>query len=1162
MLLNRSDCWRIVGCGAIMVAILLCHDLDADDAVSFNRDIRPILAENCFFCHGQDEKQRQAGLRLDQRTAALENEAIIPGDPLNSTLIERVLSTDSEAIMPPPHSNRSLTQEERDLLKQWVQQGAVYEQHWAFATPIRPLTPPIKNKGWARNPIDHFVLAKLESAGLATSPEAERVKLIRRLSIDLTGLAPTPAEVNAFIQDERPDAYEQLVDRLMASPHYGERMALPWLDAARYSDSNGFQQDGDTFQWAWRDWVVLALNDDLPFDQFTIWQLAGDLLPDATIDQKIASGFNRNHMLNGEGGAIAEEQRFVNMFDRIDTTSTTWLGLTMACAQCHDHKYDPITQRDYYSLMDAFNRVPETGTPQYQSSRVRVAAPFVEAPTEQNLVTIADFDSKLAEARKVANAEADRVYAEWRATDERVRQLAKSIADYRKTCAPQFKAWQQKALAELASRAKPAELRGMIHRFPLDELEGKTLGETVAGLDALLVAGKLEAADRDGNVGVKLNGKTHFDSANAALELKYDQPFTLAAWIKSDGKAGGAVFSRMDLSQGYRGFDVWVQGGIGTHIIHQWPGNAIKVISKDQLVPNQWQHVVISYDGGQNASGVKIYIDGKLSEGYVESDNLKGTIESKVPFRIGGRTPMQYSWNGSVDDIRIYNRELTVDELPLAKTDPATAILAMEPDQRNEAQETSLLDYFLNQHDPNHQTLRAELTATQKQWNDFNSDSQNSAGLQASEPFRQSLSKPALAALDKLAQARSEEESAELEKGYRTYFESKVRPSLKSKIPELKVPDTLQAQLSAYRVDKVPKVMVMSDAKPRKTSILNRGQYLQPTEPVTFATPAFLLPLPAGAPDNRLGFAQWLVSDDHPLTARVQVNRMWQYFFGTGIVSTPEDLGVQSEYPVHKDLLDWLAVEFRESGWSVKAMHRLILTSSTYRQSSRMTEQHRSQDPGNLLYSRASRFRMPSPILRDWALSSSGLLVDTVGGAPVYPYQPDNVWEPLAITKERDFTYPASTGPSLYRRSLYTFWRRTVGPSNMFDASNRQACRVGASQTSTPLHALTTLNDPTWVEAARELAQSAMRSEPDVETRIGNVFQRVVSRPATTKEQAQLLSAYKRQLEIYVESPELASQLLEIGESPFDPKLDPLESAALTAVSLGVLNLDEALTRE
>ncbi|MEX0819385.1 MAG: DUF1549 and DUF1553 domain-containing protein, partial [Pirellulaceae bacterium] len=676
--------------------------------------------------------------------------------------------------------------------------------------------------------------------------------LIKRLSIDLTGLPPTPQEVDAFITDPDPRAYETLVDRLLDSPHYGERLALPWLDAARYADSNGFQQDGDTWQWMWRDWVVRALNDDLPFDQFTIWQLAGDLLPDATTDQQIASGFNRNHLLNGEGGAIPEEQRFVILFDRIDTTATTWLGLTMACAQCHDHKYDPITRRDYYSLLDAFNRVPESGTPQRQSSRIRVAAPFIELPTEANKARIAELESQIAAADAEVNAATEAAFASWRAG---------------------------------------------------------------------------------------------------------------------------------------------------------------------------------------------VFADGKLVNGI---------------------------------------------ELP--------------------------------------------------------------------ESLVELLRKP--------ESERTDAEQKTLETGLRSHFDQKLRQELISKLPAVGKRDSFKKQLADYRGDQIPRVMVMSDAQPRETSILDRGEYLNPTEKVSFATPAFLPPLPEGAPANRLGFAQWLVAPEHPLTARVQVNRMWQYFFGTGIVKTPEDFGVQSEYPVHKDLLDWLAVEFRESGWSMKKMHRLIVTSATYRQSSRVTEQHREHDTENRLYARASRWRMPSMILRDWALSSSGLLDPRIGGAPVYPYQPSDVWEALAITKERDFTYPASSGNDLYRRSLYTFWRRTVNPANMFDASNRQACRVKLATTSTPLHALTTLNDPTWVEAARVLAQRCMQAGATLDEQLIDAFRRVLGRAPTDADMALLRRAHEKQAAIYHTDLDSAKALLGVGAAPRDESLNASEHAALTAVCLGILNLDEALTRE
>jgi hypothetical protein len=696
------------------------------------------------------------------------------------------------------------------------------------------------------------VLSQLEGSNLQPSQEADRATLIRRLSIDLTGLPPTPSEVDAFVADSDPAAYENLVERLLASPHYGERMALSWLDAARYADSNGFQQDGDTWQWIWRDWVVKALNEDLPFDKFTIWQLAGDLLPEATNEQKIASAFNRNHLLNGEGGAIAEEQRWVILFDRMETTSTTWLGLTMNCAQCHDHKYDPITQKDYYSLLDAFNRVPESGTPQYFSSRVRVAAPFLELPTEANRARIAEFDAKIAAAETEANA-------------------------------------------------------------------------------------ILDAA-----------------------------------------------------------FDGWRTG---------------------------------------------LFADGKPAEG-----------------------------NG------------------------------------------------------------------------------------LSEPLVKLLLKP--------EGERSDEEKKSIDADLRKHFNEKVQSKLAEKYPAVRDRDSLRKQLADYRADKLPRVMVMSDSQPRETKILSRGEYLNPTEKVSFATPAFLPPMPADAPTNRLGFAQWLVSPEHPLTARVQVNRMWQHFFGAGLIKTAEDFGVQSEFPIHGALLDWLAVEFRDKNWSMKQMHRLIVTSATYRQSAKLTDDLRMRDPENRLFARASRFRMPSLILRDWALAASELLNPAIGGVPVYPYQPDGIWESLAITKERDFTYPASSGADLYRRSLYTFWRRTVGPANMFDASNRQACRVRVQPTSTPLHALTTLNDPTWVEAARVLAERCCKASADPDVRLTRAFRQVLGRMPTEQDLVILRRAYEKQLRTYAASEEAAKALLSVGAAPRDESLNLAEHAATSAVCLAILNLDEAMTRE
>ena len=852
---NREVC---VSTAVGVVATVLCS-MTAKAAVDFNREVRPILSENCFYCHGQDPNHRKGNLRLDQRDAALNpaesgDVAIVPGKPERSALIFHIFSEEKDEQMPPRNSNRKLSEAQKKTLQQWILEGAEYRPHWAFIAPTLPELPAVKDANWVRNPIDRFTLAKMESLGLKPAPEADRTTLIRRLSLDLLGLPPTPEEVDAFVADSRPDAYEQMLERLMNSPHFGERMALPWLDAARYADSNGFQQEGDTWQWLWRDWVVKSYNADMPFDQFSIEQLAGDLLAKPTNEQLIATSFNRNHLLNGEGGAIAEEQRFNILFDRVDTTATNWLGLTLACAQCHDHKYDPMTQRDYYGLLHAFNQVSESGVAGGGPGRIRAAAPVLEMPSEEN--------------------------QEWLKT-------------------------------------KDAELKSL---------------------------------EQDGQI------KAKFELA-------------LASWVEA--------------------------------------------VTPETKTP-----------------------DGRI---------LPANLTSILRISTADRTP---------------------------------------------------------------------------------------------------------------------EQVGTLDRGLRSNFESKVWPKVSAKDPVAKKASELKRSIDSYKKDEVPRVMVMRDDKPRETFLLNRGNYEQPKEKVSFATPAFLNALPNDFPQNRLGFARWLFTPENPLTARVQVNRIWQLFFGAGLVKTSEDFGVQSEMPVHLELLDWLAIQFREKGWSHKAMCRLIVQSATYRQSSRVSQSLLQRDPENRLLARGARFRAHSMILRDSALFSSGLLDARIGGKPVYPYQPDAVWETLAITKERDFTYPASSGTDLYRRSIYTFWRRTIGPTNMFDASNRQTCKVRLSITSTPLHSLTTLNDPTWVEAARVLAGNALRIHPTAETRLTFAFRQVLSRRPTERELNALLNALAKQRVFFENDLVAAQKSLSVGAMPPDASLPASEYAALSAVCLGILNLDESLTRE
>ncbi len=988
--------------------------------LSFNRDIRPILSENCFYCHGQDGNKRKADLRLDERAAAVEAKAFVPGDAAASELVKRIFSSDPDEQMPPPDSHRHLSAAQRELLQQWIAQGAKYETHWAFVAPVRPAVPEVVTPGWARNDVDRFVLARLEAEKLAPSLDADRATLIRRLHMDLTGLPPSPEEVDAFINDPAPEAYEKLVERVMASPHYGERMALPWLDAARFADSNGFQQDGDTHQYIWRDWVVKALNADMPFDQFSIEQLAGDLLPNPTEDQLVATAFNRNHLLNGEGGNIAEEQRNFILFDRVDTTATTWLGLTMACAQCHDHKYDPMTMRDYYAMFAMFNNVPESGVPP-GGGQYRIADPWIPVGSEDERGKLKEMEDALAKARREEN---------------KIERAPETIA------------------------ALEAAEKALLDEAPVEW--------------TVLQPGEMSAT---GGVQLSVQNDNSIYSSGP-LPDKADYVITAPAAVPA--------------ITGFR----------------------IETVP-DRRLPNKGAGR--SDSGNAVFSRITVKADGqeiKLTSGYAT-----------------------YSQNG-------FSPEGVLDDNPETgwafwpeTNKPYTLILQcaepmpMTPDSMLEMKfefQTGHKQHIMGR-------FRISVTAGR-------------------DPARRTPLPDDIAGI-----AKKPERSREDDRKLRDYVSKNFAPAaLAAARDKVKTADKALADFK----QNLPRVMIMSDKQPRKTHLLDRGNYLTPKEELTMNTPAFLPALADDAPKNRLGFAQWLFRPDHPLTARVQVNRLWQYFFGTGLVKTSEDLGVQSEVPVHRELLDWLAVEFREKGWSQKHMVRLILLSSTYRQSSRVPPEQLQRDPENRLMARASRFRMPSLVLRDVALASSGLLNPKMFGKPVYPYQPDAVWEPLAITKERDFTYPASSGPDLYRRSLYTFWRRTIGPVNMFDNSARQACKVRSTPTSTPLHALTTMNDVTWVEAARALAGHSLRSSPDLTGQISHAFRRVLGRAPAAKDMEILTRAFDKQLAHYQGQPAAASELLKTGATPPDASLPAVEHAAMTAVCLAIFNLDEALTRE
>ncbi|MEZ5328514.1 MAG: DUF1553 domain-containing protein [Verrucomicrobiales bacterium] len=1048
----------------LVVLTLIVHGYGAESEVDFNRQIRPVLSENCIACHGPDEKAREAGLRLDTFAGATADHdgvrAIVPGDAKGSALIHRIFETNPDDIMPPPKSHKNLTEEQKDTLVKWIESGAEYDEHWAFVPPSKPDLPEVSGAGWGHNGIDQFVLADLTKRGLRPSNEAARETLIRRVTFDLTGLPPTPAEVDAFLADESPLAYEELVDRLLASRHFGERMALAWMDASRYGDTSVMHADGPRYMWPWRDWVIEAYNSNKPFNEFTVEQIAGDLLPNATPEQKIATGFNRNHATSDEGGAIPEELRVEYVVDRVKTTSNVWLGLSMECAQCHDHKYDPISNKEYYEFFAYFNNSADPG----MQTRNGNQSPNVDRPDP-------DRDAKLASiAERRAKTEADIA----RRRSEVETQVATWAADQRGTLANQDAQWAA---------------AGQIYQIPLDEPEGTIFHELVAGEQGTL-SGKHQIEARDAGVGIKLDGSSVIDFKETGSFAEYNAPLTVSAWVKAPKDASGAVLSRMDSAKAHRGYDLWLQGGaIGTHIINAWPDNALKVVAKKPLTPDTWQHVVMTYDGSGKAAGVKLYVDGEEMEYAVEADQLIATIKTD-PFRIGGRFGSG-NVTCSVDGIRLFNRALSTEVVSVKDSGNAIAsLLAVPAEELTDPQRLALTNAFLIS---TNDTKYLALT-------------------------------DALKALD------GEKATVEQE-----------HPIVNSMI-----------------------MQDNPDDKMRVTYILDRGQYDSPRtdEPVEPGVPAALPPLPEGAPKNRLALAQWLVSGDHPLTARVAVNRYWALLFGRGLVGTVTDFGSQGEMPSHPELLDWMAVDFMEHGWDIKRTLRQIVTSATYRQSSRIPAELRKEDPENRWLARGPRFRLQGEFIRDGALAVSGLLVDEVGGPGVKPYQPDGLWNEVSLDGGLRFT--RDSGEKLYRRSMYTYWKRSAPAPSMtiFDAPSREKCVVVRDRTNTPLQALVTLNDVQFIEAARVLAERLVKSESnEFSDRVIQAFRLAVSRPPSVEEVDTCHRVFEKQLASFKANPEAAEKYLTAGEAPRDPAIDSAHLAAWTVLVNMILNLDEFLTR-
>ncbi|MBW3624294.1 MAG: DUF1553 domain-containing protein [Armatimonadetes bacterium] len=1041
--------------------------------VDFNRDVRPLLSNNCFACHGFDPKTRMAGLRLDTPEGAMMKlasgfAAVVPGKPEKSSLIQRI-TMDGPMKMPPASSHKTLTKEQIETLRNWVEQGASYGRHWAFLPPRRVTPPPVQQADWPRNPVDRFLLARMEGEGLKPAPEAGKITLLRRVTFDLTGLPPAPDEVRAFLADDQPGAYERAVDRLLASPHYGERMALQWLDLSRYADTHGYHIDSHRDMWPWRDWVIRAYNQNLPYDQFLTWQLAGDMLPNATMDQKIASGFNRNHPINFEGGAIPEEYQAAYVFDRIDTTTTAFMGLTVKCAQCHDHKYDPVTQNDYYKLYAFFNSIAEQGLDGQKGN----ANPMMKVPTPEQTQKLEELNAKLAEAENALKA--------------RVAEAGPAQAE-----------WEKTTLAALAKETP--QTAGLVAHYPLDDKSGEA-AKDAAGKGSGAVKGK--AAWKDGQFAgaFEFDGDTHVELASTP-DLDRTNKFSYGAWVYPTAGGAMTVLSRMDDDAKFRGWDLYLGDGKAfVHLVHEWEGNAIRVNAKNAVPQKQWSHLFVTYDGSSKAKGVKVYVNGQPAEMEVTHDKLSGTIWTDKPARIGRRTPGA-PFRGLIDEVRIYDRELAPAEVShLAGFMLLRPILATPAVKRDDKQKETLKKYYLDNVDEPHKKLSAALAEARKMRDDHD--------------------------------------------------------------------------------NAIPTTMVMKELdKPRETRVLLRGMYDQKGEKVSPGTPGFLPAMPPGAARNRLGLAQWLVDPQHPLTSRVAVNHLWQMLFGTGLVKTSEDFGVQGERPSHPELLDWLATEYMRTGWDTKAMVRMIVTSSAYRQSSKLTPELREKDPENRLLARGPRVRLPAEFIRDQALAVSGLLGEKIGGPSVRPYQPAGLWEEISF--KGGFTaqfYEQDKGEALYRRSMYTFWKRTVPPPSLqtFDAPEREFCIVRRSVTNTPLQALVLMNDPTYVEAARKLAERLLveaegaprnpavmgESEPvaAVKDRLRYAFRLVLSREPADEEMSVLLGLYNQEMLRFNKDREGAKKLLAVGESKRNERLDPVELATWTTVASTLLNLDEAITK-
>ena len=1041
-------CVRTVSLPYVLAAVLAASQLgcrpDVASELDYNLHIKPILSDRCYKCHGPDDNARQADLRLDTRSgleaASREDSSrsiLTPGSPERSELIRRITSRDPQVRMPPPESNLALSEDEIELLGRWIAQGAEWKPHWAFLRADMPERPEVSRRDWPRNDIDYFVLARMEAAGMAPAAPATRQKLLRRASFDLTGLPPTTGELDAFLEDEEPEAFARAVDRLLAKPAYGERMAAVWLDAARYADTHGYQDDRPRTMWPWRDWVVDAFNQNLPYDSFLTWQLAGDLLPGATYEQRLATGFNRNHAITQEGGVVPEEYLAEYAADRTNTAAAAFLGLTMECARCHDHKFDPISQRDYYRLSAYFATIDEQAQISY----------FDLAPRP----SIRMQDARLEEA-------AERTRRKLEAEEMRLAALVTRVPD----------------AADVPDAAAYLD-SGLVSHLPLDTLLGLAtpdegpaadMARANTGLEREL--NSVELVDGHAGSAARFDGVNFLNLGREADFEWYDR-FSVGGWIKAPPRdTAVALFSKRNGEQKRGGYELLLTSDsrLGARLVHDGVHYA-EVRTRRIALPNTWTHVFLTYDGSGLASGLRLFLDGRLARATAERDSLaRRSILNGNDLLAGNWTPRMKVRadiagfaGGAVDEVRVYRRELSAVEV---------ARLAGRPLAEPEA-------------------LRAH---------------------------------------------------------YRKHRDAAFRL-------QRSVVDSLRRSLRT-----IPHVMVMQESdNPRTTFVLERGAYDAPADSVGPGIPSSILPLPDAYPPNRLGLARWMTHRDNPLTSRVAANRLWQLLFGDGLVRTPEDFGSQGALPTHPGLLDYLAMTLMDYGWDTKHLLKHIMLSATYRQAAAQVD----RDPDNVYLARGPSQRLSAEMIRDNALASSGLLDPAIGGEPVRPYQPAGLWKALAnqIGENR---YRVGRGSELYRRSLYSYWKRTIPPPAMltFDAAERTICTVKRQSTSTPLQALVLLNDPQFIEAARVMSQNLIAS---VDRPLEHAFRTFTSRDPEPAEIASLEQLRTEQEAQFGKHPERAAALMGVGAHPPVQGQDPVRVAALTIALSTIMNLDEAQHR-